>query len=643
MRTLRTTWAAAWFLGLVGSITQAADSLTTQLFDFHPSLKGVEYEVPTDPAARAACKGEKIPGGCQLRDGQGRILCRLMWRNKPGVVDQWSYYQDGFEFYRELDNNGDLSIDEARWMNAAGTRIAKVSKGKIVAWTRISAEESSKVLVQALVSGDSELLETVMASPADLEALGIPKGEVDAVTLAEKQRVAQLTALRKGLIGWDAKTTFMGLSGAMPHLIPADAGVKEDVILCESATIFAGSTAPQANPGKMAFLQIGEMVKIGEAWKFVDLPRAIDPSKNVAIPVAEGGIRAWIYRGDAANAAGGENPQVTQALQDLAAYDNNAQNQALLNGGEKEQARYHVGRVPALNKVVKAAEAAGDAKLALDHQKFIVDSLSAAYATGQYQPGAKLLDDMSKDDGKAASYASYKKIEADFALQNAANPGEAGVAQKAWMANLQAFVEKNPRCDEAPSAMMLLASTLEMNGMEAESRKWYIALGKEHPTTEWGKKALGALRRLDIVGKALALKGVDLRGKPIDVSQYTGKTVLVTFWATWANPAKRDMPELAKLATKYKAKGFEVIAVNLDNEKADIDGFLQANPLPFPEIFEPGGMENRLATEFGIISLPTMFLVDADGKVTNRSLRSAAELEVILDKALAGKVALGTK
>ncbi len=368
MRTLRTTWAAAWLLGLVGSMAPAADELTTKLLTFHPSLKGVEYDLPTEAAALAACKGEAITGGYQLRDGQGKILCRLMCRNNPGKVDQWSYYQDGFEFYRELDNNGDKSLDEVRWVNTAGTRIGKVFKGKIVSWSRISAEEASKVFVQALVSGDSELIETVMASPAELEALGIPKGEIDAVAAAEKQRVAQLTALRAGLVGWDSKTTFMGLSGAMPHLIPADAGLKDDVILCESATIFAGSATAQANAGKMAFLQVGEMVKIGETWKFVDLPRVIDPSKTEVIPVVEGGIRSWVFRDNAANAAGGENPQVAQAMQALAAFDANKTNQALMSGGPKEQAQFHVGRVGPLNKIVTAAEAAGDLKIALDHQ-----------------------------------------------------------------------------------------------------------------------------------------------------------------------------------------------------------------------------------------------------------------------------------
>jgi thiol-disulfide isomerase/thioredoxin len=642
MRALRTTLAAAWFLSLAPLTATAADVTVKQLMGFRPSLKGVEYELPTEPAAIAACKAETIPGGFQLRDGQGKILCRLVDRNGDAKLDQWSYYQDGFEVYRELDNNGDKSLDEVRWMNAGGTRVAKVVGGKVVNWTRISAEEAGKVFVQALVSGDSELLETVMASPAELDALGIPKGEVDQVAAAEKQRVAALKTLRSGLTGWDASTAFIGLNGAMPHLIPADSGLKEDVILCEGATIFAGSPTNQTNPSKVAFLQVGEMIKLGDTWKFVDLPRVVDMNQQGNLIAAlEGGIRSWVFRTNVGNAGGGEDPQVAAAIQDLAAFDNNKDNLALQAGSPKDLARFHVGRVAPLNKIVKAAEAAGDARIELDHQKLIVDSLAAAFSTGQYPAGSKLLDDLSAKGGKIGTYAGFKQIEADFALQNVIDPGNNQIAQEKWLEKLKAFVEKNPQCDEAPQGLLFLASTHEMNGKEAEARKYYAALAKDYAATEWGKKAAGALRRLDLVGKPIALKATDIRGQSVDLSQYRGKTVLVTFWATWAGPAKRDLPELAKLYAKFKPKGFEILAIDLDNEKADLDAFLQASPLPWPQVFEPGGMESRLATEFGVISLPTMLLVDPEGKVVNRSLRTAAELEILLDKSLTGKVALG--
>jgi thiol-disulfide isomerase/thioredoxin len=643
MRALRTTLAAASFFAL-SALGARADVTVKQLMDFHPSFKGVEYELPTDPAAIAACKAESIPGGFQLRDGQGKVLCRLVDRNADGKLDQWSYYQDGFEIYREIDNNNDRSIDEVRWMNGGGTRAAKVVGGKLIkvtSWTRLSAEEASKVFVTALVSGDSDLLESVMATPAELEALGIPKGEVDQVAAAEKQRVAQIKALRAGLTGWDANTTWLGLNGAMPHLIPAESGLKDDIILCESATIFAASPANQANPGKVAFLQVGEMIRLGEVWKFVDLPRVVDPAKNGVIAAAEGGIRSWVFRTDANAPAGGENPAVAQAMQELIAYDNSKESQALqASAVPKDSARFHVGRVTPLRKIVKAAETAGDARIELDHQKLIVDSISAAYATGQYADGSKVLADLAAKGGKIGTYAAFKQIEADFVLQNSANPGDGLTVQEKWLANLAAFVEKNPSCDEAPQALLLLASTNELNGKEAEGKKSYAVLAKDYPTTEWGKKAAGALRRLDLVGKPMVLKATDLRGQSLDAAQYRGKTLLVTFWATMAGPARRDLPELVKLHAKYKAKGFEVISVNLDNDRADLDAFLQATPLPWPQIFEPGGLDSRPAVEFGVISLPTMILVDPDGKVSNRTLRTASELEAILEKTLTGKVAL---
>ena len=84
--------------------------------------------------------------------------------------------------------------------------------------------------------------------------------------------------------------------------------------------------------------------------------------------------------------------------------------------------------------------------------------------------------------------------------------------------------------------------------------------------------------------------------------------------------------------------------MSLDSEKSELDAFLKENPIAWPQVFEPGGMDSRLATEFGIISLPTMILADGQGKVLNRNIRTAAELERQLEKVLNGKepgVALG--
>ncbi len=646
MRTLRTKWAAAWLLMLAPApAATAAETSVKDLLVFKPNLKGVEYDTPTDPAAIAACKVEKIPGGFILRDGQGKILLRLLDRDGNGRLDQWGYYQDGFEVYRELDHNNDRGIDEVRYLNAGGTRVGKVVGGKVVSWTRISAEESSRIFVQALVAGDLEQLELVMASPAELAALGVPKGEIDQVAAAEKQRLAQVKAIRAGVTasGWDANTIWLQLQGGVPHLIPADTGVKDDVFLYENAVIFAGPANNGANNGRLAFLQVGEMVKVGDAWKFVDLPRVIDPNKNAVITAIDGGIRSWVYRNNdgAPGGGGGEDPRVAEAMQALAAYDK--ANEPLLNSGTpKDVARFHVGRYAPLKNVAEAAKAAGDAKLELDHLKSSVDSLAAAYTSGAYPAGAKALDDLAGKGGKVATYAAFKRIEADFSLQNDQG-GNVFKVQKDWLASLGDFIEKHPQCDEAPQALLFLASTNEMNGDEDVARKYYARLVEQFPATDPGKMGAGAIRRLDLVGKPIAFKGATTRGQTVDAAQYRGKYLLIDFWATMAAPAKRDLPELAKLYQKYNAKGFEVVAVSLDNDRADLDAFLKANPMPWPEVFEPGGMTGRLAAEFGVISLPTILLVGPDGTVIHRGLRTAGEVEILLDKTLAAKVTLGNK
>ena len=208
------------------------------------------------------------------------------------------------------------------------------------------------------------------------------------------------------------------------------------------------------------------------------------------------------------------------------------------------------------------------------------------------------------------SYAAFRKIGADFAAKNDEPGANLMASQKAWMGDLQGFLKEFPKSAEAPDALLQLASANEFNAEEDTARAFYTELARDFPATEPGKKAAGALKRLDLTGKPLVLKGTGLNNEAIDASQYRGKTLLVAFWATWAEPVKRDLPELTKLYQKYRSQGLEVVGVSLDNDRKDLDQFLKDNPLPWTQIFEPGGMEGRLAGEFGIISLPTMFLID---------------------------------
>ena len=649
MRSLRMSLAAAGLIGIAPALAGAQEGYGVKdLLGLHPTLKGVEYEVPAD-AALASCKVEtaydgpnKRPIGWALRDGQGKLLRRFVDSNGDGKMDRWSYYQFGFEVYRESDLNGDQSPDEARWLNTGGTRVAAIGGGKVKSWKRISAEEASKVFVQGLVSGDLGLIDTVLAKPEELEAAGVPKAELERVAELAGKRVDDIRGLQKGLVGWTDKTVWSRLDGMMPHLIPADpaAGLSNDLVLYENAVIFAAPPNGQGNVAKMTFLQAPDMIKLGDTWKFIELPHAVDPEKPIV--AAEGGLRAALAGNDRPGTGGNVPPAMEKALKELAGYTQ--ENAGLLETGDKKDiARYHVNMIPLLRNVVKVAPTPEDK---LVYNKQIADSLAAAYQTGFYPKGLELLDALAAEGGKIASYAAFRKISAVFALANDEAPGNALVNQKKWMADLKAFAEKFPTADETPEALFQLAQGYEFNAEEDEARKFYAEIVQNFPKTDGAKKAAGALRRLDLVGKSITLRGPGLDGRELDAAQFKGKTLLIVFWATWAEPVKRDLPELAKLYQKHRDKGFAVLGVNVDSERKDVDAYLKATPLPWSQIFEPGGMDSRLATEYGIISLPTMFLVDPKGNVVNRSIRSAAELDRLLEKTLGDKgdgVALGAR
>ena len=165
--------------------------------------------------------GQKRTVGYALRDGQGKLLRRFIITNGGKYLNQWSYYQDGFEVYRENDLDGDRTLDECRWLNGGGTRIAVIKGGKIVGWKRLSAEEASKVLVLALVTGDLGLLDSLMATPDELAAAGVPKEVIDKVTAGAGKRAEAVEALQKGLYRLDPQD---GLEPVRRHLSARDSG-----------------------------------------------------------------------------------------------------------------------------------------------------------------------------------------------------------------------------------------------------------------------------------------------------------------------------------------------------------------------------------------------------------------------------------
>lgn len=101
-------------------------------------------------------------------------------------------------------------------------------------------------------------------------------------------------------------------------------------------------------------------------------------------------------------------------------------------------------------------------------------------------------------------------------------------------------------------------------------------------------------------------------GSPVPLSNYLGKVVLVDFWASWCVSCKTSFPALDAIYRDYQPRGFEVVAVNLDEKRRDADAFLDRYPHRVTVLFDPPGTS---ALKFGVKGMPTSFLIDRTGLI----------------------------
>ena len=195
--------------------------------------------------------------------------------------------------------------------------------------------------------------------------------------------------------------------------------------------------------------------------------------------------------------------------------------------------------------------------------------------------------------------------------------------QQAWIDRLTKFVEAYPKADDTPDALLSLGMVNEFLNKDVEAKNWYAVLTKNFADKPQGLKAAGAIRRLELEGQPLKLAGPKLDDPNVvyDVDQAQGKVVVVYYWASWNSQTASDFNKLKALADTQGSKGVELVCVNLDNTAKEAHDYLSNAPAPGVHLYQTGGLESKLATDYGIFVLPNLFLVGRDGKVVSRNVQ----------------------
>lgn len=109
-----------------------------------------------------------------------------------------------------------------------------------------------------------------------------------------------------------------------------------------------------------------------------------------------------------------------------------------------------------------------------------------------------------------------------------------------------------------------------------------------------------------------------LAGERLDLpASLAGKVVAVRFWADWCRFCEKEMKDLEPLYRRLSERGFTLLAVNVGQERERVEHFVQRVGFSYPALLDP---ESQAARRYGVIALPTTFIVDRDGRIRGKIL-----------------------
>jgi len=605
MKTIRFLLVVSFIFPTVGAFAQ---NLETAL-KIKPMQKGVEYDEPTaDELAQCEFK-QYEKNGYVVLGPQKNILRLFLDSTGSGRVNQWSYFRNGVEVYRDIDSDGNGKADQYRWLNSAGTRwgVDANEDGVIDSWKAISAEEVSQEVLEALASNDVARFLRVALSAEDLKNIGL--GETKNDEVAKK-----VAAFQAGFAEAVKATGFSGkamewyqFAGGMPGLVPAgDKGSKKDLVVYENTTIVVGDGKETKQ------LAVGTLVKIDDGnWRTIDVPGLYDENHPKI---------TFVYPGDTGGrisaAEGDDIARLAQEYQEIQA--------AIPAAPVDKRPDMHKEVTHRIIQII-ALTPPGAREPWIQE---LASTIMAAVQQNEFPQGAeqlKSLYDNVKKQGNddLAAFVRFCQIMTDY-HNDLMTGGDPLVMQVRWKEALEEFVTEYEKTDAGIEGMMQLASA---ESKEEDSLKWYQKVATLAADKPIAAKAKGAILRLTSRGKEIPFSGKDPGGAAVDVASMKGNFVLLYFWDSRSTV---DMPAIKGIVDKYAGAGLKVVGVNIDTDAQTMKATLAKNQIPWPQIFSPGGLDSPAAVYWGIPAPKLMVLYGKDGTVLHPNILSADQLETIM-------------
>ena len=188
------------------------------------------------------------------------------------------------------------------------------------------------------------------------------------------------------------------------------------------------------------------------------------------------------------------------------------------------------------------------------------------------------------------------------------------------------YVKANP---DKFMALMAFNSTLPPEFDAVQAEKDYLALDTKIRNTDFGKEVGEKIAKVKKTQEGSAAPDFtmnDVDGKPVKLSDFRGKWVLLDFWASWCKPCRRENPNLVSAYKEFSDKGFTILGVSLDKPE-DKEKWLEAiktDGLSWTQVSDLKAWDNEAAKLYDVNAIPMNFLINPEGKIIAKYLRGEA-------------------